>query len=709
MKYSLTYRYTNATVEAVITRDDIEAYKIDLCRMIKLSIGRPWKLEEFEYKTVDVVCDKNIITVFIENEFWTVLVTASLSNDGNLFFEVEWKNVSEQIFNDVMLGVGVTVQTSYIDNITIPSICYNCRIDDSGEYKNERLAGGGFVTEEHGLSMPAVWVETRNKSNKMGLFSIPSECGLNDKFDNEWSIGIVKDADDTGMVLLSGVLMASGQKDCIWGSDDVLVHYERGYFDMPGGASVVKKFVICDISSQRTENEFSKIIMNAHEFYNLNNGIKNNHDEFMKYKSVALKNRFIESDCYVGYGKMLSSKKSDDQINQEKEDDESSMHYTDINNVWTVENIAAAWCDLVYSVRQGKKDGILRAKKCVDFYIGSSKAKRKGIRYLCYDNSEMKWKFSMKEGNIPSYDLGLMAYYIADMIYFMKMHFLDISDEWLQALEDVCDFLISKRKITKLGIYPKNWAEDGGIYDNSVSAESVTCVCALIRGYQVTKEKKYILCAARLLPKYYDYMLVHHKPVIKKNKTEYMSEIDDNDKIALTYFVIAAENYYEVTHDEKILKMASAAIEKLITYIDMVNYKLRKESKLSKIGIDTRGLVYSDMKKRQLNTIFPTAAIRMIEKGTGKYIFKDYVDSVISASTQIVSTYDGEYGFMAVGEQPDVIYVTNWPCDDKEKWRGGYGDFNDLREFTWAFRQMLKHLESEHDMGQDQPLKGSVV
>lgn len=61
--------------------------------------------------------------------------------------------------------------------------------------------------------------------------------------------------------------------------------------------------------------------------------------------------------------------------------------------------------------------------------------------------------------------------------------------------------------------------------------------------------------------------------------------------------------------------------------------------------------------------------------------------------TQLASTGEGEYGFMAAGEQPEFLYTTNWTNGkdvDMSEWRGGYADFNDLRELIWAFKQILK-------------------
>lgn len=124
--YLLTYRYTNASVEAVVMKGDNEAYKIDLCRMVTMSVGKPWRLNNICFDMINVANENKNLTVLMESETFMVIVTATLSNEGILSFEVEWKNTSEETLENVMLGINISVDSEDIDNVIIPSYCYNC-------------------------------------------------------------------------------------------------------------------------------------------------------------------------------------------------------------------------------------------------------------------------------------------------------------------------------------------------------------------------------------------------------------------------------------------------------------------------------------------------------------------------------------------------------------------------------------------------------
>lgn len=68
-----------------------------------------------------------------------------------------------------------------------------------------------------------------------------------------------------------------------------------------------------------------------------------------------------------------------------------------------------------------------------------------------------------------------------------------------------------------------------------------------------------------------------------------------------------------MTNDEKYLKMALTASEKILTYVNVINYELKKDSKLTKMGIDTRGLSYASKKIRGMNTILPINEIKQFQ------------------------------------------------------------------------------------------------
>lgn len=678
-EYFLTYRYTNASVEIAVRKGDFEAYKIDICKMLRVSLKRPWQAQSMAYDMIDVADENNVITVVLENSVMLTVLTLSLDTDGTLSVEAEWKNTSGEVLKDVMLGVAIPLKLAETEKITIPSVCYDDGLTENADFKCEYLSGGGFVAEEHRLPIPFVCVNTTKKvgGNSLALFSIPSKCTLNDDFDNEWSIGIIKEDDNINMLLLSGGVMLNGKKDVVYGGKNKSVSYERGYFDMPANTGISKKFFVYSWQTEKVGEELDKVIQKSIDLFRPENKIQTSYNDFLKYKSIALKNRYVESDGFAGYVKKLS-------------DEQDDMHYTTMCDGWTIDNIAAAWCDALNSLQLRKREGIMRARKCVDFYINSSKCKKRGLRQLYFDNASMQWSFSADGDTVSSYELGLMASYLADMIILFKDHCLEIPESWTDAFEDTCDFLCQARKLSKEGIYPKCWRSDGAVGEPDISALGVTCVSALAKAYMITGEHLYITVAIKALIKYYESMILHGNLFIKKKKTPATSAAC-YDKEAYVHFMNAAFDCFTATQDEKLLKMVLSASEVLMTYVNFVDYPLKRDSKLNKMTFDIRGLSYASRDEHALNVIFPSYEIRLAGDISGNAMLKNIGDMTVNAVTQLASSGEGEYGLIAAGEQPDEFYTSNWSASaDKDEWRGGYGEFNSLRSLTWSFKQVLK-------------------
>ena len=153
----------------------------------------------------------------------------------------------------------------------------------------------------------------------------------------------------------------------------------------------------------------------------------------------------------------------------------------------------------------------------------------------------------------------------------------------------------------------------------------------------------------------------------------------------------AAFDCYEATRDEKLLKMVCAAAEILMTYVNFVDYPIKRDSKLNKMDFDMRGLSYASRREHALNVIFPSYEMKTAGEITGNALLRKMADITVNAAVRLASSGEGEYGLIAAGEQPEVLYTTNWSeSAQTDEWRGGYGDFNTLRSLTWSFRQVLK-------------------
>ncbi len=676
--YVLTYRYTNASLEIALSTGETQAYKIDICKMLRMSLGRPWSLDGIEYEMIDVADENGELTILLENSGLMTALTFSLSDDGTLNAEAEWKNTSDATLRDVSVGIAIPVDKADAGRLMIPSVCYDDGFAENGDFKCVYLQGGGFIAEEHRLPIPFVSVTNpkRSERNTLALISLPSKCAANASFDSEWSLGIIQENATVELVMLSGGIMTRGVKDCVYSGSSGVSEYERGYFDLEPGMSIKKRFMLYSCEAPKDNDEIAAVIKKSDEIFNPENKLRISYSDLIKYKSVALKNRFMESDDFAGYIKTLSHGQED-------------VHYTTLADGWTIDNIAAAWCDASNSLQLRMREGITRARQCVDFYIDSSKCKKRGLRQLYFNISDMSWQYSKEGDVVPSFEFGLMASHLADVILLFKDHCLDVPETWIEALEDSCDFLCMMRKMTKAGTYPKYWMADGSMGEFDDTALGVTCVSALAKQYSITGDHEYITVAVKALLKYYDSIVLHNKFALKR-KNALPKEVNC-DKASYVYFITAAVDCYNVTHDDKLLRMAAHAAQILLTYVNFTDRGVKKDSKFGRHNFDTRGLSVVSKNSPALDVVFPSYELKLIGDITGNAMLKQMADVTLNAAVQLVSTGVGEYGIHAAGEQPEMFYATNWSENgDPEEWRGGYSEQNTLRSLVWSFRQVFR-------------------
>ncbi len=681
--FLLTYRYTDSTVRVAVMSGEKPLLDIDICDMLRMSEGRPWSLNNIKFDLIDVVEEENIITVLLENGSIMVMVTVSMTDAGGLDFECEWKNTSGGRLSDVMLGVAVPINSTHDCRLIIPPLNYEYGISSDGKLEGDFIRDGGYVAEEHRFSMPVVCLGhmKHGACNNKALFSQPSRCMLNTSYDNEWSIGVVQNKVGIYMVLLSGGVMYCGNADNLPIGDGIVGDYQRGYFDFEANTSLTKRFSVMCWNEPKGMNDIRGLLEKCYDVYKPKNVIDINYADFLKYKGIALKNRYSEDGGMVGYVKEL--------VTTAHGNDASLMHYGSVKRIWTVENLCAAWCDALNSLHSGMKEGILRAKHCVDYYVSSSKCNRKGLRQLHYDADADIWKYSKDGDTVPSGEFGKMLSCLADIIMLFKEHCLEVPVQWMDVLEDGCDFLKGFRKTTKMGLFPEYWNSDGSVGTNDKSAVGVTCVTALVKAYKITDNHNYMAAAIKAMAKYHEGMVLKHKLLSKKSRVD-EGDLKDCDKDAYIGFVVAAMCCYDVTSDEKYIKMASAAADILTLYVNMVNYPVKRETKLGKLDYDMRGLSYTSTVRHCCDAIFPSYEFKCLAEAMSDSFRRAMFEMTVNASTQLVSTGVGEYGSVAVGEQPAELFFSNWSDSGaRDEWRGGYSDMNDLQALVWSLRQVL--------------------
>ena len=268
-KYYLTYRFLNASVHAMIMRDEVEVYSIDLCRMLKISTEKPWKLQKIDYDLFEMNEDNGMLTLCLQSGVMTVKLTLFINNDGLLEFEAEWENTSDEDIANVMLGVEIPMKLADADRIVIPGVCYDDGINENGILKSSVMGSRGYIAEEHKYPMPFVSIQNYKKSgdNSIALFSCPSKCQANEEFDSEWSLGVTTHGDDIKLVLLSGGVMYQGEKNTMLCAKDTAHKSDRGYFVFKSTQKVSKRFMLSVFHAEKENTTLGRLAGTGYYIY----------------------------------------------------------------------------------------------------------------------------------------------------------------------------------------------------------------------------------------------------------------------------------------------------------------------------------------------------------------------------------------------------------------------------------------------------------
>ena len=692
--FYLTYKYTGNTVKVLVRNEksnniiaengEIDThnsgvyFEVDIYDALRMSVGKPWSLDKIKFVITSVEEQKEHILFNMCNEQIKVTVDVMLTPFNDLLFDCQWENVSQDTLKDLMLGIAIPARSHHNLKVIIPPVVDLYGVNENGELSGEHINNGGYVAEEHRLTLPVVSVANMKHSSctNMAIFSLPSRF----KTVSSWSLGFVKQEGTFYMLLLSGTVMYEGQKDKILADKTSVVEYDRGYFDLAPGETVSKKFFVSGWRDSRDKNEITNLLDKCYNIYRPKGLQTVPVNDYIKYKRTALVNRFYDDGVSVGYTRMLSL------TNTVENNVESS--YSESSADWTIENLRAAWCDAAASLTSGDREGIIRAKKCIEFFVKSSPVSKRGLRQLYYNKQDQTWRYSRKGDVILSDEFGRLLCYIADIILLFKQYFLEVPEEWMSLLIDGCNFLCTKRRFNKTGLYPEFWNADGSVGSKDKSSSGMTCICALSRAYKITRNNKYLRYASNCLFRYYDAVIETNTPFYEKKK---FYEIRDCSKISYANFIVAAMDCFESTDDERCLKAALSASEWLALYVNVIGYPLKSESKLGKTNIDTVGSSIISSNEQCCDWLFPYYELKILADETDNAIVKKVYEITTGYAFQQFATDNVQYGYFANGEQPHYVYNTNWSHELKrDEWRGGCSDVNDLSNLCWNLKQALK-------------------
>lgn len=691
--FYLTYKYTGNTVKVLVRNEknttivtekgEIDTYnsgvyfEVDIYDALRMSVGRPWSLDRIKFIITSVEEQKDHIIFDMYNDTIKVIVDVMLTPSHDLLFDCKWENVSQDVLKDVMLGVAIPSQSHHNLKVIIPPSVNMYGVDEKGALSGEHIEHGGYVAEEHRLTLPVVSIANMKHSacTNMAIFALPSRFKANALFDNEWSLGFTKQDKTFYMLLLSGVVMYQGQKDKILADTNSIVEYDRGYFDLAPGESVSKKFFVSGWRDSRDTNEITNLLDKCYSIYRPKGLNSISIDEYIKYKRTALANRYYENEVSVGYSRQLLL------------DDEQNVYYGEPDKIWSIDNLRAAWCDAAASLVNGNRNGIQRAKKCVEFFVSAFPATKKNLRNLYFNTQSETWSGSRTGDVIYSDDFGRMLCYLADIILLFRQYFLDIPAEWINVLTEGCNFLCTKRKLNKTGLYPEFWNADGSIGSKEKSSSGMTCISALARAYKVTLNSKYIRASSNALLKYYDAIIEKNTMFYEKKK---FYEIRDCNKVSYANFLIAAMDCYASTEDDRFLKAALASTEWLTLYVNVIGYPFKSGSPFDNINFGTVGSSVVSATEQCCDVRFPYYELQILADETDNALVKKVQEITYAYALQQFATEGIDYGYLANGEQPRYIYTTNWSHEyNVDEWRGGCNDINDLATLCWNLKQAI--------------------
>lgn len=200
------------------------------------------------------------------------------------------------------------------------------------------------------------------------------------------------------------------------------------------------------------------------------------------------------------------------------------------------------------------------------------------------------------------------------------------------------------------------WFADGRPTSDDVSSAGSACICAILGAYKVTRDKKYLLAAERMLAVYW-------KTGGDRFDTPFSKATLDSgceDKEAAVPFFIAAADLYYITGKQQYKDWANVSGDWLLTWVYFWEVPLKEDSICAKHGFKSTGWPTVSVENQHLDVFFPAFEMFEYGKKTGDVLFETMGRIIFEAFSHGISKGQGDWFFDKPGRQGEQYFQTKW-------------------------------------------------
>ena len=608
--------------------------------LMRVSLSRPW-----DYRPLDLIeagheASEGVLNVLGRSDRFEVRARMSLRDDA-LHVDCAWTALTDM--KDAGVAFVIDHQMTG-EKVTLPMSIYN----DNPSMDPEKVAphfsgkaGASYVAEESRYPIPCAHVEWKENegSRYVSLFTMPEHGAT------QWSLGVHR-AGSHGIELMaaSGSVSFNGTKDENYGHKNTSAHVESGYLELAAGDVITKSFVIRFDVPTHEGHGFRDIVRTGFELFKPKSSPVLSVDEMVSLKTEALNERWYDDGKVAGFLCVAP--------------DNIYLRPPYFLWGWTGQSFKMAYCSAREGFESGKREMVEHARKCVEFFLKSSKTKTKGLHYNRYFLDKAKWMGEeyFKEDRFSSRALGETFWNLSKLILLFKGRNQPVPAEWISALRDAADFFADQAHLLKEEIPPYMWFADGTSASDEISSAGSACICAILGAYKVTGDQKYLLSAQRMLEIYW-------KTGGDKFDTPFSKATLDSgceDKEAAVPFFIAAADLYYITEKQKYKDWADVSGDWLLTWVYFWDLTFKEDSICAKHGFKSTGCPAVSVENQHLDVFFP--AIEMFEYGkrTNDALFEKMGKIIFEAFSHGISKGKGDWFFDKPGRQGEQFIHTRW-------------------------------------------------
>jgi len=603
--------------------------------LLRFSRTRPWHFPESVFRRVRSAVTGEGLTVSAETEDFFCGLSFHFAGE---ILQGELQLDCRRDLDGVFAALALPVAGESI--FTCPGVLYND--NPSSERLTAHFPPAGpasLMLEESRLPIPGVNAEKDGVF--LSLFSVPGPG-------REWTLGLHRDEDGRTLLLLgSGCVSFNGVPDHIYIAKNTAGDPGEPYPCLASGAHVTKRFALSWGSAAKGHG-FRDLSKSGFDLLSPAPVPARSRKEVIDLKMQALRERWAQDGYLCTMPDNLYRRPP-------------AFLYG-----WTGQSFRLALCDLRCALLAGETEGIVRMRRCVDFFLKNSGTALPGLRNNYFELDGLFWHaYGTPERPLfSSRAQGETWSDLARIILCCREHGIAEPEGALEALREGLRFFMDHRLTD--GAVPLMWKSDGAPGSDAVTCAGSSVLPAFFLFWRLTGEAFWRRCAEEMLEIFYRTGAGDFSTPFSHATLDASCE----DKEACVPFFTASALAYELTGSEKFRTYAEVAADWLLTWVYFHDAPLAPDSVCALNGFRTTGWPSVSVEHHHLDVLFPAWELYRFGKLTGSSRYTVMGKTVFAAQSRGISGGGGEWFFQNPGRQPEQFFQTRWHFlrDGHESW-----------------------------------------